>query len=320
MRHYSTLTVCFFVGSFTLISVLMSCQTQKSTIAIIQVSDSPTTNFQAYQSYFNSQNQAFSVLDSISLEILEPYDLVVVPDWKEDHTFFHALKLYFYFGGRILGGNWKDDFWARALCSWIWGADTDTLPKLNQTTVDNRAAYLHNTNILDSNTFRDEILPTLFSSNLILPESLSFKTYDEKKPNWSIQGESLFRNEVPVLLRGSGPYRFNNYTSIEEVEKFISMAGKMGLNFLVLHSNNNITPEHLERCLNVLHDNQFAATIRIQGLPNQRIGGVVSYREKPLRDEWWLKHLVFKNHPAIFAWNMVDDTFDKHYNFVERNQ
>jgi len=276
----------FFTLSMIIASLFLLCGVSRERIALIRLPESDSSNFQAYQSFLNSHNLTYTILDSITIQTLEPYDLVVVPDWKEDHTFYYALKLYFYFGGRLLGGNWQDEFWARALCSWIWGTDTEKLPKLNQTTADNRAVYLYNTNILEANEDKDKLLSTLLSSDINLPESLSFKTYDEKKPNWSIQGESLFRNEVPVLLRGTGPYGFYNNTSIEEVEKFLSMAGKLGLNFLVLHSNNDITPEHLERCLNLLHEKKFAVMIRIRDIPNQRIGGVVSYKEKPLRDEF----------------------------------
>lgn len=319
MKNHSFPPLCFFFTMILLLA-LLSCQQQQPSIAIIQLTDTPSATFQTYQSFFESQDLAFSVLDSISYERLKPFDLVVVPDWKKDHTFYYALKLYSYFGGRLLGGEWKDDFWARALCSWLWGTDTERLPRHNQTTADNRAVYLSNANILDSNMVSSSLLSTLLFSELTLPEQLSYKTYDAKKPIWSLRDESLFRNNVPVVLRGSGPYRFNNNTSIERVEWFVRMAKNLGLNYLVLHSNHSIHPEHLEQCLHMLHDNQIAVMIRIQDLPNQRIGGVVSYKEKPLRDEWWLKHLVFKNHPAIFTWNMVDDTFDKHYIFIERTQ
>jgi hypothetical protein len=106
----------------TLLGVLMTTPSADARlplkVALVRLPEWTDAQVEPFRSLLDGQDLAFDVLDTVSVEALEPYDLVVVPGWKdEDHTFYYALKVAFYRGGRILGCAWGDDFWAKGLIS-----------------------------------------------------------------------------------------------------------------------------------------------------------------------------------------------------------
>ena len=138
----------FLTLSMIIASLFLLCGVSREKIALIHLPESDSSNFQAYQSFLDSHNLTYTILDSITIQTLEPYDLVVVPDWKKDHRYYYTLKVYFYRGGRILGGKWQDDFWSKALISWLWDEDAEDIKKQILTTDDHRAVYLSEPSLL----------------------------------------------------------------------------------------------------------------------------------------------------------------------------
>ena len=120
------------------------------------------------------------------------------------------------------------------------------------------------------------------------------------------------------MLRGIGMLHIAGRLPLEEVERNIAMYRDLNLNFIHPISRHNADMDHFEQCLNLMHQYGMHAIVEIGGPSDQSIRGVAGYRDKPLRDDWWLRHLPFKNHPAIIGWNMCDDTFDRYYPFLER--
>ena len=288
---------------------------QHHRIALVRLPEFSTPCVEAVQSFLESHHLTWDVLESISVDALAPYDLVVVPGWKdEDHTFYYALKVYAYRGGRLLGCGWGNDFWAKALISWLW--DADVLESEILTTEDHTAVYLSGPDLLGE--VFEPAFRSLLSSKRTLPDRLSSRTYPGKKAAWEVRGESFYLNGEPVLLRGVGTLPIGGSLSPEAVEQSLATYRDLNLNFVLPYSRYNANLDAFENALDLIRRYKMHAVVWIGGPPGHFIARVAAYSEKPLRDEWWLRHLRYKNHPALLGWNMCDDTFDRYDAFLER--
>ena len=290
-------------------------------IAILQINDAPSPRFQACQEFLESAGVEAAVLRTATIERLAPYDLVVVPDWLDnDHAFYYALKVYYYRGGRLLCGGWQVDFWSKALISWLWDANANRLDKAILTSADGRAVYVRDLGKTAAEPSFQETFTRLRSSEQRLPNGLEYRQYEKKKTTWAVKGESLYLNERPRLLRGIGTLNISGRLPLEEVERQLAAYEDLNLNCVVPYSRYDADLEHFENCLDLIDEHGLCAFVWIAGPPGHFVAGTAAYGEKPLKDDWWLRHLVYKNHPAILGWNMCDDTFDRYYPFLERTR
>ncbi|MDP6779608.1 MAG: hypothetical protein QGI83_22830, partial [Candidatus Latescibacteria bacterium] len=292
---------------------------QSHRIALIHLPEWTDAQVEPFRSLLDRNGLAFDVLQAVSVEALEPYGLVVVPGWNdEDHTFYYALKVAFYRGGRLLGCAWGEDFWAKGLISWLW--DTEE-PGLEITaTEDHRAVYLPDPGLLSDPDAIGLVCRALLESNLSLPGDVPAKTYAHPKPDWAVRGETLTIDGEPVLLRGIGTLSVSGSLPPDQVERSLAMHRDLGLNFVLGYSGYDADLDAFEQALDAVHHHGMHAVVWIGGPRGHFLPGVAAYSEKPLRDDWWLRHLPYRNHPALIGWNMCDDTFDRYYPFLERTE
>ena len=292
---------------------------QPQKIALIHLAEWSDARVEPFRAFLDTRGLAFDILDSVSVDTLEPYDLVVVPGWKdEDHTFYYALKVTFYLGGRLLGCRWGEDYWAKGLVSWVW--DTEAPGAKILATDDNRAVYLADVGPLSDPDSLDPAFRALLASTVSLPESVPAKTYPDPKPSWAVRGETFTIEGEPVLLRGIGTLSIRGNLPHEQVERSLSMHRDLNLNFVLGYSGYDADLDAFEQALDAVHRHDMHTIVWIGGPRGHFIAGVAGYSEKPLHDAAWLSHLAYRNHPALLGWNMCDDTFDRYYPFLERTR
>jgi hypothetical protein len=277
-----------------------------------------TESFSAYRDFLDSNKLRYTIVETASVCVLDNYDIVMVPDWKEQHQCYYALKVYYYRGGRLLAGPWDGGFWAKALSSWIWDIDAEQSLENILQSEDHRAVYLSDLRLLSDSEKMNSVFAKIRSSEVKLTNEPDFKTYETRKSRWEINGESLYIDDKPALLRGVGTLNISGRLSLDDVEKNIAMYRDMNLNFIVAYSSYDADLDHFEDCLDLIQEYGLKAFVWIQGPKGHALRGVAIYGEKPLKDEWWLRHLRYKNHPALIGWNMCDDTYDRYYPFMER--
>ncbi len=292
---------------------------QSHRVALIHPPEWPEARIEPFGALLDAHDLTFDLLDSVSVDALAPYDLVVVPGWQdEDHTFYYALKVYFYLGGRLLGCGWGVDYWAKGLIAWIW--DTEAPEPGVHVTDDGRAVYMADIGPLSDRDAFDPTFRALLESTLSLPDNVPAKTYADPKPSWAVRGETFTIDDEPVLLRGIGTLSVGGNLPHDQVERALSMHRDLNLNYVLAYSGYNADLDAFEQALDAVHRRDMHAVVWIGGSQGHFLPGVAAYSEKPLHDAAWLRHLAFRNHPALLGWNMCDDTFDRYYPFLERTR
>lgn len=236
---------------------------------------------------------------------LEAFRLVIVPEWLEDERLYLALKVAHYLGGRVILCRLPDDYYANALARYFFDRPVASLPPGPQVSNDGRAAHLGER----ANTAA--VARALLGTELRLPDEVPAIDCGPKAP-YTIRDGALYVGDEPLLFRAMGTYRVNGETPVEVHRANFAHYARLRLNGLVLYLSYATPVDHLRRVLDAVWEEGLRAMIWLHG-PSVR-----SYSEKPLKDEWLLRFLPLREHPAMLAWIITDDTWTRHLPFVSR--
>lgn len=234
--------------------------------------------------------------------------LVILPEWAEDEALYYRLKVFHYLGGRVVLGGLPDEYFASGLSRYFWDAPPGSLPAPSAISEDGRAAHLGAFGEVDLAALVRDLLAT----EIDLPDEVPALDCGPKPPIELREG-ALYVGDEPVLWRAMGTYAVRGDVSIEQhAANFAHYARELHLNGLVIYVNYDVHAEHLRAVLDAAWAEGLRALIWIRG------PAVRSYSEKPLKDEWVLRFLPLRSHPAWLAWEIADDTWGRHLEFLER--
>lgn len=235
--------------------------------------------------------------------------LVALPTWIEDESLYYRLKVFHYLGGRVLLSNLPDSYFARGLARYFWDAAPAEITEPLSVSVEGRAAHLRPEFDLAG---LGELVTRMMVAEISLPDKMPAIDFGAKAP-YAIRDGALLVGAEPLLFRAMGTYAVNGTRPIaQDAANFAHYARDLRLNGIVLYLDYRTEPEHLRAVLDAAWAEGLRVVMWIHG------PAVSGYSEKPVKDEWLLRFLPLRGHPAWLAWEIADDTFSRHLEFVER--
>ncbi len=233
--------------------------------------------------------------------------LVVVPEWIEDESVYFRLKIFHYLGGRVILYGLPEEYYARGLSRYLWNAPPSELTEAVTLSEDGRAAHVAAPGEVDL----DALVARLLATEIALPDEVPELDCGPKPPI-ELRGGALYVGDEPLLWRAMGTYAVDGVRPIEQHRaSFAHYARDLHLNGFVLYLDYQTDPEHLREVLDAAWAEGLRAIVWIRG------PAVTSYSEKPLKDEWLLRFMPLRSHPAWLGWEIADDTWYRHLEFVE---
>ncbi len=234
--------------------------------------------------------------------------LVVVPEWIEDESVYYRLKILHYLGGRVILYRLPEEYYARGLSRYLWNAPPSELSEAVTLSEDGRAAHTAAPEEADLVALVAQLLAT----EIELPDEVPALDCGPK-PAIELRGGALYVGGEPLLWRAMGTYAVDGVRPIEQHRaNFAHYARDLHLNGFVLYLDYQTDPEHLREVLDAAWAEGLRAIVWIRG------PAVTSYSEKPVKDEWLLRFMPLRSHPAWLGWEIADDTWYRHLEFVER--
>lgn len=223
---------------------------------------------------------------------LESLGLVVVPEWAEDERFYFALKIRHYLGGRVMLMDLPDAKWATALARYFWAALPGDLQAPVTISSEGRAAHVVSAEA-DAEAVGD-VARQLLETELALPDEVPAIDCGPKAP-YALRDGALYAGDEPLLLRAMGTYRVTGEQPIEHHRANFAHYADLRLNGLVIYLSHQAPPEHLRALLDAAWENRLRVMLWIYGPPAS------PYTEKPLKDQWLLRFLPLRRHPAMLG-------------------
>ncbi|HWB87388.1 MAG TPA: hypothetical protein VG675_24810 [Bryobacteraceae bacterium] len=148
----------------------------------------------------------------------------------------------------------------------------------------------------------------LLQSQDQLPAAVSAADFGSA-PHVELRGNSLWVGNQPRLLKSVGPYFLEAVTPAGEPEATLRRFHEFGFNAIVVSVRDSASDEQIRGFLDTAHRNQMYAQFRLHGPfgPNG-----------PVRKEYLLRLLRFRNHPALIGWITGDDMWDVYYPYVQQ--
>ncbi len=234
--------------------------------------------------------------------------LVILPEWIEDESLYFRLKVFHYLGGRVIVTDLPDAYYARGLAQYFWNAPPDSLAAPLALSEDGRAAHITRIDAVDL----DDLTASLLSTELDLPDEIPAIDCGPKPPI-ELRDGALYVGDGPLLWRAMGTYRVDGSRTIaQHAANFAHYAREIHLNGLIIYLGYQTDPEHLRTVLDAAWEEGLHAVVWIRG------PAVRGYSEKPVKDEWLLRFLPLRSHPAFLGWEMADDTWGRHLRYLER--
>jgi len=240
---------------------------------------------------------------------LEPLKLVAAPTWTEDDRCYFRLKVFHYLGGRVVLCDLAEQRWARALARYLWDDSPSKLTEPQTLSTDGRAAHLKLEECDPAQL--GALAKKMLATGVALPEEVPALDCGPKEA-YSLREGALYVGEEPLLFRAMGTYAVNGTRLLAQHEANFAHYEDLGLNGLVIYLSYETPVEHLRAVLDLAWQHGLRAMVWLYGPPAS------PYTEKPLKDDWLLKFLALRRHPAWLGWIMCDDTFDRYYPFVQR--
>lgn len=235
--------------------------------------------------------------------------LVVVPTWVEDESLYYRLKVFHYLGGRVWLHDLPDSYFARGLARYFWDATPAEIAEPLLVSTDGRAAHLLPEFELAG---LGELATRMLATEITLPDEVPAIDCGPKAA-YALRDGALFVGDEPLLFRAMGTYAVDGTRPVaQHAANFAHYARDLRLNGVVLYVDYRTDPEHLRAVLDAAWAEGLRVVVWVRG------PAVSGYSEKPVKDEWLLRFLPLRGHPAWLAWEIADDTFSRHLQFVER--
>ncbi len=240
---------------------------------------------------------------------LEPFRLVVLPHWVEDQDLYLRLKVRHYLGGRVVLMDLPERRHARSIARYFFERPPGEIDEPLLVAEDGRAAHIRS-DAFDVAALGD-LARQMLATEISLPDEVPAIDFGPKAP-YELRDGALYAGDEPLLFRAMGCYAVNGERALEEHRANFAHYADLRLNGLVIYLSHTTPVEHLQGVLDAAWDNGLRAMVWLYGPRG------VTWAEKPLKDEWVLKFLPLRRHPAMLGWILCDDTWSRYLPFVSR--
>lgn len=229
--------------------------------------------------------------------------LVIVPEWFEDEKFFLRLKYFWYLGGRLLLCDLPDKPQAKGLRSYLW---TEDRRQPIQWSSERRACLMEGDPPEPEMVLK--VVEELLRASFDLPSAVPARSYPQRR-QIALREGTLYVDGSPVLLRAAGAYQLD---ASDQWARDLAGFRHLGLNAVVAYVPVDLPPARFEEFLNLAQDQGMLVIVWLKGR------GYVHHSSRPWKDEWVLKFVPYREHPALFAWLISDDTGPQHLSVLKR--
>ncbi|HWB83834.1 MAG TPA: hypothetical protein VG675_06820 [Bryobacteraceae bacterium] len=251
------------------------------------------------------------------------YSLVVlvsptIPDAKHGRelTFTQKLATYYFRGGHVLivglpgegaaPQTPDEQIWDK-LARYFWAADLHSADgPLDDS--DHRAYFVPGAEVLGTQQQFQETVRNLLAARDDLPEQLPAENFGPVT-DVAVRGNSLLINGKPQLLKSIGFYELLDWVPMRDHEEVLKTFHQLGFNSAAVIVHYDVTESHLRQFLNIARQNGIYLQVQVQGPVDS---------DEPVRKEYLLNVLRFRNHPALIGWEMCDDMWDVYYPYIEK--
>jgi len=231
-------------------------------------------------------------------------------------TFSQKLATYYFLGGHVLlvgvpgTGNYPQsgdaEIWD-GLTHYFWNIGLHAINSPLEDS-DRRATFVPSVESLgDLSQFRQAV-QQLLSARDELPTQVPAEDFGPV-PHVSLKQNSLWIDDRPQLLKSVGFYDLLETIPMSEHEAALRLFHEVGFNSAVVISHYDVSESHLREFLDLARKNKIYIQLQIQGPVDS---------DEPLRKEYLLRALRFRNHPALIGWEMCDDTWDVYFPYIQK--
>ncbi len=240
---------------------------------------------------------------------LDGFRLVIVPEWIDDFDLYLRLKTFHYLGGRVVLVDLPERRHGRSIARYFWERSPAEITEPLLLAADGRAAHLR-FGAYDLAALGG-LVGEMLATGIALPEDVPAIDFGPKA-TYELRDGALFADDEPLLFRAMGTYAVDGTRSIEEHRANFAHFAQLRLNGLVIYLSHATPLEHLTAVLDAAWEQGLRVEVWLYGPRG------VMWPEKPLKDEWVLRVMPIRRHPALLAWILCDDTWSRYLPFVER--
>ncbi|MGH9644432.1 MAG: hypothetical protein ACRD3Q_18675, partial [Terriglobales bacterium] len=153
-----------------------------------------------------------------------------------------------------------------------------------------------------------QAVQNLLSAHDGLPEQVPAEDFGHVT-DVSLRQNSLWIDNRPLLLKAVGFYDLLNNIPMREHEAAFRMYHELGFNAAVVIVQYDVDENHLRQFFNLAWKYKIYIQLQVQGPVDS---------DEPLRKEYLLKVLRFRNHPALIGWEMCDDMWDIYFPYIQK--
>ncbi len=240
---------------------------------------------------------------------LQAFRLVIIPSLPEDDDFHLRVKVFHYLGGRVVFIDLPEHRHARSLARYFFERPPSEIVEPLLMAADGRAAHIR----ADAFDLAElgALVERMLAAEISLPAEVPALDFGPKAP-YALRDGALYVGDEPLLFRAMGTYAVDGSRSLTRHRANFAHYADLRLNGVVIYLSHETPVEYLTSVLDALWDNGLRAMIWLYGPRG------VMWPEKPLKDEWVLKFLPLRRHPAMLAWILCDDTWSRYLPFIER--
>jgi hypothetical protein len=231
-------------------------------------------------------------------------------------TFSQKLATFYLLGGHVLlvsipeamkqPQSAEAETW-NGLMHYFWNCD---LISANGTLEDSdhRAFFVPSVEALGTLPQFRQSVQQLLSARDDLPEQVPAENFGPV-PSVSLRQGSLWIDDKPRLLKSVGYYDLLDEIPMRENGAALRMYQELGFNSVVVIFHYDVDESHLRQFLDLAEQNGIYVQLQVQGPVDS---------DEPVRKEYLLKALRFRNHPALIGWTMCDDMWDIYFPFIQK--
>jgi len=239
---------------------------------------------------------------------LEPFRLVVLPTWAEDFEMYLRLKIAHYVGARVVLMDLPERQHARSIARYFWDLSPAEITEPLLVSGDGRAAHLRPEFDLAG---LGEVVERMLATEIKLPDEVPALDFGPKA-RYVLRDGALFAGDEPLLYRAIGTYAVDGTRPLAEHRANFAHFADLRLNGVAIYLSYETPVEHLTAVLDAAWEQGLRVMVWLYGPRG------VMWAEKPLKDEWLLRFLPLRRHPALLGWIMCDDTWSRYLPFVAR--
>ncbi len=240
---------------------------------------------------------------------LDGFRLVIMPEWLEDFDLYLRLKIFHYLGGRVVLVDLAEQPHARSIARYFWERPPAEITEPLLLADDGRAAHLR---IGDYDLAGlGDLVEEMLATEIALPDEVPALDFGPKAA-YELRDGALWVGDEPLLLRAMGTYAVDGTRSIAQHRANFAHFAELRLNGLVIYLSHATPLEYLTTVLDAAWEQGLRVEVWLYGPRG------VMWAEKPLKDEWVLRLMPLRRHPALLGWILCDDTWSRYLPFVER--